>query len=612
MAELRIGPPFDGLSDDRTESGLSVPICSGLIPSRGSIVVPPMCDDLELNKVANQQRFADLGLYVYGTGDDAIVITIGTSIQTSYFTDVLGTNHSYTVGDVVYIATKGKQSCVRSLNREFGEVAPEARLYSFRSMGRKIYFGGGTHVYRVDIQTMIPEVMEFTTGIESQSRAYITGKLPIGHIGRFNDRMVYTLKESADMQTSIEPDVDDPLLDDSAKINTDGTVHYGREQILFSDPFAPDAIQWLMALDIEDDGAAVVGTCPWQSSLLVFTNKGLWILQGDNPSNYVLSQWSRYADCASAESITPIGDEVYWVGRNAAWKIGEGGVQRIHALDCLFRKHDDNNTASKIRQIVPCMGFASNSTGSANQFIPTETDSVDVKTACGAPYQSGRYWVVAMRGQQFLPAYEIETGKVGSISTYLSWSAQSQLTIFDCDPSGVADGGLLVGSGAFHSLMHISADGALSDASYMYKKYGFRLPYSEKKMVISEIIVVLSEFPTTLTATVYPLEEMVRYAGSETPSAPEDLIIVGTATLPPGEDEEATEWATAGATTGDKWQDASPPSGTKKPRWIADLPVEVRIPMAARARDALIVLSMLTPGRAAIEAMRVVYELDSE
>ena len=553
---VHCGPPFKGMADapdfPNAYPQFAIPITQtvyleNVLCRSGFLDASPGWQQVSLGDIPSE-----MGGYVTGFGVNAIVVKVG-SLD----------------GRIVCTVSRGfgVDGQTTDLTALYGESRPAGTVYSFAVLAHTIYFAGGQQVFKVNPATLAVEQLICVDGTEKQTVAYINGIIPASYLCVHNGALWYVLAGTTDFECTVELDPNDPLITDPNKIQH-GMVRYGPQQILFSDPYAPDNVQYISAFDIQDDGADVLALMSWQSNLLIFTRTGLWVLQGDSSSNWAMQCQSKGAGCVSGMSVACVGDAVLWVGPTNVWMLTKDGLAQIPGTSWMF-----GTGAAAAGALLEIAGIDDSG---APKWQPTSN-------CCGAAFL-GAYYFASYKADAFAPmmllAVEVATQQVSLVvvpQAYLGYSYGGVL-IEDRNSGILGRPSLFVcGLGQWYAMIAgTGPNGAQSIAVLR------TMIQPTAVATVARVYERFSSPPLMGAANVIALDDAYRI-GSKWPPTKADELGQIQMPLPPGVTDEA------GAFDGSQW-DGDPTASPLPARWAPNGPTVLTQPGVAEGTDFLTVI----------------------
>lgn len=539
---LSLGPPFKGATDNWNAQEPQVLRLEGWLPDGGALLSAPPLVEIETSRPCNR------GGYVSGWRDDAIFITVGADAN----------------NDIIYTATRRSTTVIVNLSEYYGEHPKRERPYRFATLGGTIYLAGGQQVFQVDNNSLVPTQMLCETGRESGTIPYIIGRIPARDLVVHNDRMFYVLDETMDFATDFEVDTSDPYVYNMGQVQTNGMIRYTTNMYMFSDPYEPNHVKFYSGFTVDDDGAEVVGLAPWNSGLLVLTNKSSWFLSGDSTDTWAQTKLSGYSGCVATGSIASVGNQVWWLDTYNIWYADPSeGIQQAPNIAKFLRKYVD--------------------------WTPPRLAS------SGASFLGGRYYVVSlfskMRDSNVV-VVERATGATAFLDDGID-------CLFDADASGVFDGGgLLAMTGSTVSAYFNDGTGGSRDCVAEWRVKLDRV----KELAATRFLCSFDMTPAEAKVIAIGLMDSSRIT-EDGDSDTYPLVTTNTysRTMTPPIGEEGSRWDHF------RWLADSAAIGTATPRWMPQLPFVFDAPLEARGRDVVVTFQATVRKATRVEEATLIY-----
>jgi len=292
-----------------------------MLVRRGYLVSEPT------QNVFNQTMPCEKGLYLQGYKGSNLILAAG---ETTFGHNALtlSAERAGTIKQIEMPATyTGKQ------------------LFTWAQLGGKIYATNGGAPLYYDPASWEWAAVPFgiADALETASKSYLVDPLRCGALLVHMQRIFYLDMKNAQMSVSaaVNPsDSEDP------SVIVGGRLTYKPSQFLWSEPGRPGAVQ-AFAYGTVDDGEARIlngfstGSGP-DAALVVFADRGIWLLQGYDPASRIFTTISRGVGMLAQHSLASYRNSALFLGTDNVYTwSSEGGLRALGNLERYFLGDSD-------------------------------------------------------------------------------------------------------------------------------------------------------------------------------------------------------------------------------------------------------------------------------
>ena len=311
------------------------------------------------------------GLYVWGYGGDSKIVAFGNT-KIDYNGNYFDNSNQRLIP--VYTLLDYTQDKVTQFDLSPYGVSPNRRIPAV-VMGDHLWFNAGSNLFMVALSASgatstvpagQPVMQPMTVGYESGTASYLVNPPDAKLMVAYKGRVFYAgLSNSLHSVTEAVTTNNVPKL--AAITSKDAKWAYKPNQVVFSEPYQPNAIKVWSFIGIEDYEAEITGMVSWNHTLFIFTRRGVWGYTGDDPLTATMERIPDVDGCVNSDTIKIVGRTLFWVGPYGVNFMTTKGAGKVDGLDKLFGLDLVANDATT-GQEFPYMDFSKLQAASSDNY----------------------------------------------------------------------------------------------------------------------------------------------------------------------------------------------------------------------------------------------------